>query len=74
MIKVEIEADSQEEFDEKRIEIVKALMGNDPLKPRRAVHRFQNEMMDYYDDRFKQHLEHIKKEIKGVLDRHKERL
>ncbi len=74
MIKIDIEADSQNEFDEKRIEIVKALMGNIPLKPRKAVHRFQNELSDYYDKRFRQHLEKIKKEVGEVLDRHKDRL
>ncbi len=73
-MKVEIQADSQEEFDEKRTEIVKVLVGNIPLKPRKAVHRFQNEMMKFFDDRFKEHLEKIKKEIGEVLNRHKDRL
>ena len=71
MMEVRITAGSQEEYDLKKSEFLKALVGIAPLKPRRAVHKFQNEMMDHFDVRFKHHLEEIKKRIEKVLNNHR---
>lgn len=70
MIKLNIEANNQEEFDEKRDDIVKALVGFKSIQPRRAVHRFQNESMDYFDKRYRLYLNKIKEEIAEILNRH----
>ena len=60
MIEVEISADSQEEFDLKRADLVKAIAGISPIAPRRAFHQFQNDMMDYYNARFEMYIDQIK--------------
>lgn len=69
MLEVEISVDSQEEFDAKRADLVKAIAGVSPIAPRRAFHQFQNDMMDYYNERFAIYMEQIKSEIEGVLQR-----
>lgn len=69
MVRVDFHAESQEEFDAKRSEIVKALIGSNPIAPRQGYYRFQNEMLDYFNSRFDAHVDEIKKEIANILKR-----
>jgi len=84
-MRVKVEA-SQEEFDEKRPELLRALSGGhydivkakpkvktvyDLEKPaiqmRRAYFNAQNQIMDYWDVKFKQMMGDIKKDIEAIL-------
>lgn len=69
MMEVQIDASSQEEFDEKKEILAKALIGTKPVKPKRAIHRYQNETMDFFDDLFKKYLDKIKLDIGKILDK-----
>ena len=64
---------SQEEFDSKRFDILKAISGgkfkieeNTPI--RRAYFTAQNEMMDFYDKDFRNMMISLKKDVEAVLD------
>lgn len=84
-MRVKVEA-TQEEFDSKRPELLRALSGGhfdiikakskpkaiyDLEKPsteiRRAYFNAQNQIMDYYDVKFKQMMADIKKDIEAIL-------
>lgn len=66
-MKIHIEADSQEEFDEKKFDLVKALVGNPPIAPRDGYYQFQNEMMEYFNNIFKFRMSRIKGEIAEIF-------
>ena len=70
-MEVQIDAGSQEEFDEKKYILAKALIGTKPIRPRSSVHRYQNETMDFFNDKFREYLAKIKTDIGRVLDTHK---
>jgi len=65
---------SQEEFDEKRLDILKAIgagkfeITEKPVQMRRAFFNAQNQMMDHWDADFKNMLEELKKDIEKVID------
>lgn len=79
-MRVLIETDSQEEFDEKRPELIKALAGSSlyveivksnqkqPLEPRGPFYRSEEQMLQYWDNKFKTMLNDIKKEVEEVID------
>lgn len=76
-MKIRIEADSQEELDEKRPELIRALAGEHlrveiskgrhPISPRNSPIKAQNEMIEYWDKKWSETIRDIKKEIEGVL-------
>ena len=85
-MRVKVEA-TQEEFDEKRSDLLKALSGGhfdiekakpktktvyDLEKPaiqmRRSYFNAQNQIMDYYDTKFKKMMDDIKKDIEAILE------
>jgi hypothetical protein len=74
-----IEADSQEEFDEKRPELLKAIAGNrleveirekgqrKAMEQRPQFYRAQEEIFDHWDSKFQAMILDIKREIADVL-------
>ena len=69
MIEVNIEADSQEEFDAKRADLAKAIIGPKAIAPRKAYHHYQNELMGLADRMHERRTAQMKKEISVVIDR-----
>lgn len=76
-MKIDISCESQEEFDEKREELLKKLAGDKfdilqkgltPVPLRRSKIKAQNEMMDYWDEKFQKTIEEIKQDIKNLLN------
>lgn len=77
-MKINIEA-TQEEIDLKRPELIKALAGkkfkvsirpvNEKLanEARKPVYQAQKEMLGFYDEKFKQMLEDIKRDIDELI-------
>lgn len=75
-MKVTVEA-TQDEFDAKRPELLKALakrgqptvydQEKPAIEPRRAALHAQNEMMDYWTSRYRAMVESMKGEISDVL-------
>ncbi len=77
-MKINIEA-TQEEIDLKRPELIKALAGkkfkvsirpvNEKLanEARKPVYQAQKEMLGFYDEKFKQMLEGIKRDIDELI-------
>ena len=66
-MRVTIEAESQAEFDDKRQSLIKAIGGKPALEPRRAALKAQNEIMDFWDGRFKAMLDAIKGDVDALL-------
>jgi len=68
-MKVQILADSQEEFDAKRSVLVRALSrsGNIPTEARKPHFKAQGEVNQMWDEKFKQMLEEIKREIDEII-------
>ena len=80
-MKIKIEADSQEEFDDKREELIKAIAGTKlkvkiskiydlekpAIAPRRSPFKAQNQMIDYWQVKWESMLKDIKAEINEVL-------
>ena len=76
-MKIDIHCESQEEFDDKREELLKRLAGEKfdiiqkglaPVPLRRSKIKAQNEMMDYWDGEFQKVLELIKEDIKKIIN------
>ena len=67
MIEIDIQADSQEEYNEKKDRIVRAFIGKNPLSPKRSNFKFQNDNFDLLNNRFKRCIEDIKSEIDIIL-------
>lgn len=76
-MKIDIHCESQEEFDDKREELLKRLAGEKfdiiqkgltPVPLRRSKIKAQNEMMDYWDGEFQKVLELIKEDIKKIVN------
>ncbi len=76
-MKIRIDAESQQELDEKRPELIKAIAGKDysveifkgrhPISPRNSPVKAQNEMIKYWDDKWAETIREMKKEIEEVL-------
>ena len=71
-MKVSIEADSQNEFDLKRADLIDRLAGDfydvDIVKAERGSNiPFQDELLDHFNKRFESVLKDIKKEISKVI-------
>lgn len=75
-MKVHIEADSQEEFDIKRVALIKALAGSQfeviekaaiPKVPTPSEIPAQNQMMEYWDARLRLMTKKLKKEIAEII-------
>jgi hypothetical protein len=78
-MKFTVEADSQEEFDEKRPELIKALAGSKldveirpknqkkAMEPRPQFYRAQKEIFEHWDSKFEVMILDIKREIADVL-------
>lgn len=85
-MKITIQADSQEEFDAKRVMLIKKLAGPSfdvliksrtksvyngelsALSPRRSMLRAQNEMMDFWDQKYQRMVELLKKDIEAIIE------
>jgi hypothetical protein len=72
-MKVHVEAESQQEFEEKRTELLKALAGDRfeiivKSAPKKAKFRAENEMLNHWDKRFKAMIAIMKKEVSAILD------
>lgn len=76
-MKIKIWTNSQSEFDEKRSELAKSLAGDDYELIRKAMklpeyrkpfYKAQGEIQDYWDTKFKELLEDIKKDINEILE------
>jgi hypothetical protein len=77
-LKVKIEA-TQEEFDEKRSQLIKAIAGSKfevllkkpdesvAGEPRKPFYKAQAEMLEHWDDLYKETIEQIIKDIDEVL-------
>lgn len=67
-MKVTIEAESQEEFDLKRSDLIKILSGDieKSERPTSGV-KAQDEMLDHYIKKFDQTISNIKSDIEKVL-------
>ena len=78
-MKITIHAESQEEFDEKRFELIKAIAGSRlevdvrkvgqkrPTDARPMHFKAQQEMFDFWDKKFKQTLNAIKLEVDEII-------
>ncbi len=71
-MKIHVEADSQEEFDLKRPDLVKALAGSKhevvfKPSPKRSELPAQNQMVEYWDKKLNAMIKNLKKEIEEVL-------
>ena len=78
-MKFTVEANSQEEFDEKRPELIKALAGSKldveirskdqkrAMDPRPQFYRGQKEIFDHWNSKFELMIMDIKREISDVL-------
>ena len=77
-MKVTIEADSPEEFESKRADLIKALakkvraktiydLEKPAIEPRRAKLASQNDVMDLWNEKFKKMVKDIKREISDVI-------
>jgi len=72
-MKIQIEG-TQEEFDEKRFDILKALGGkkfnieSKPIQMRRAFFTAQNQMMDFWDEDFKKMMDGLKEDVVKIID------
>ena len=78
-MKVQVEADSQEEFDEKRPELIRAIAGEKydveliqkgrriPDSPRRSALTAQNQMVKHWDARLAIVVEQIKSDIDEII-------
>jgi hypothetical protein len=64
-MKVVIEVDSQQEFDDKREALAKAIGGS--AQPREPRIEAQHEMLEYWMERYRQHMEKLKDEINAIL-------
>jgi hypothetical protein len=79
-VKVLFESTSQEEFDEKRVDLIKAIAGSRlkatvrnakesrPLEAKKPVYQAQKEMLDDLDANFFRMLKEIKREINEVIE------
>ena len=67
MIEVIFRADSQEEFDQKRSDIIKALIGSNGKVPRRPRLKAQGQLHAQADSVFKHHMKEAKNEIEEML-------
>jgi len=76
-MKVKVSADSQEEFNKKRKDLLKAFCsdtheviekaGKIPTAPKKNFYLAHTHMQDHWDERFRQTLTDIKKEISEVI-------
>lgn len=73
-MKVHIEAESQEEFDQKRYDLVKALIGVSPVATRKGYYRYQNDMLEYFGEIFDQRMKEMKAQISEVIANHDEKM
>ena len=64
-MKITIEAESQDEYEDKLDELVKSLTGEPEI--RRSIYRAQNEMVDHWDSEFKKMLHGLKDDISKIL-------
>jgi len=79
-MKLNIEAESQAEFDAKRYDIIKAVAGSvydvsvkkkgekSANEPREPFYKSQGEMLEHWDGKFRDVLETIKFEIGNIID------
>ena len=65
-MKIQIECESQDEFEEKIEDLVKSLKGE--AKMRRSIFPAQNTMQDNIDKKFKQMMEELKDEISTIIE------
>lgn len=66
-MKVKIEASSQEEFEAKKHKIVKALTGQVAGESREPKFKAQKEMFEYWNKRFQQTINEIKRDVDEVI-------
>jgi hypothetical protein len=74
-VKVVVEVDSQEEFDEKRPFLIKALAGtkmdlsfkSKALAPKTPTGKFQAEVFEYWNKKFDGMLKELKEDINAIL-------
>jgi len=78
-VKMQLGADSQEEFDSKRPELIKAIAGSkyevaikkkgqkDSISPRDPYFKSQDQMLRYWDDKFQATLKDIKREVLEII-------
>jgi len=74
MIEVKISADTQEEFDAKRADLAKAVIGPKAITPRKAYHRYQNDLLDYVNALYLKRIAQMKREIDVVIRRAQARI
>lgn len=79
-MKIKIEANSQEEFDEKRHELIKAIAGShlevsirkagqkSATETREPHYKAQREMLHFWDEKFKVMLRDLRTEIGEVIE------
>jgi hypothetical protein len=79
-VKVSIESASQEEFDAKRADLIKAIAGTKLIvkaeptdratskTPRTPYYKAQKEALKFWNEKFEEVLEDIKKKIGDVLE------
>lgn len=79
-MKIRIDSDSQEEFDEKRPELIKAIAGKkyeveirrkDQVTmgtPRKPFFKAQDQMLDYWNRRYKQTVKDIKEQVLEIIE------
>jgi hypothetical protein len=78
-VRLKVESESQEEFDAKRPELIKAIAGSKldveirrrgqkkPLESRDPHYRAQKEMLDYWNKKFNTMIEDLKAEINEII-------
>lgn len=74
-----VESDSQEEFDSKRVEIIKAIAGKKldveikqkgqkkPNEAREPHYKAQGEMLNYWNSRFDQMVKELKAQVDEII-------
>jgi len=74
-MKVRINADSQDEFDSKRDELIKAIAGSrydvdleKSYKAKDSPIKAQNEMVNYWGSQFEKMIRELKKDIEKIID------
>lgn len=78
-MKLKVESNSQEEFDSKRPELIKAIAGSKldveirekgqkkPLESREPYYRAQKEMLDYWNSKFDSMIKDLKAQINEII-------
>jgi hypothetical protein len=67
MIEVFIKADSQEEFDRKRLVLAKKISGGSSLEPKQPYYQAQRDILEYFRKKFNEMIRDIKHDVAEII-------